>query len=160
MVLSAAALHSQEAPAPRVPRSPDGKPIPAYPRMLLSAGVEGEVRVRVSVDWLGRPIPEALVTLGDAHPWLKRAARDAVRRWYFAPGNGSVEVRIIFAIDRSTSGQCRGDAVPGYPGKSSYEYDPVTATARLSHCTVAIRLRLSPLVLPPGGASAAAQRWY
>jgi TonB family protein len=149
-------LRSQDAPAPNVPRSPDGKPIPVYPRVLLSAGVEGEVRIRVSVDWLGRPIPAELVTLGNAHEWLKRAARDAVRQWHFEPGSGSTEVRIIFTIDRSTSRQCRGNPVPGYPGMLSYEYDRATATALLRHCSAAIRLRVSTVVRPPGGASAAA----
>lgn len=134
VALSACALHAQGL-APSAPRSPDGQPAPAYPRVLARAGVEGEVSLRVPVDSLGKPISAELRVLRSSHDLFARAARAAVLEWRFEPGAGPAEVRITFdfVVER---GQCDPTlaAADSVLAPQWYRYDRATSSALVAVC--------------------------
>lgn len=57
---------------------------PQYPRQALRDGVEGSVRVRVTIDEQGN-VSDVQVVHGSGSGLLDRAALDAVRDWHYQP---------------------------------------------------------------------------
>jgi protein TonB len=57
---------------------------PTYPPQALSRGLEGEVRVRITVDTQGR-VADAQVLSGTPPGVFDQAAVNAVRKWRFEP---------------------------------------------------------------------------
>jgi TonB family protein len=134
IALSGTAVRGQSTAA-SAPRSPDGQPVPAYPRLLARAGVEGEVSLRVAVDSLGKPIPAELRVLRSSHDLFSRAARAAVLEWRFEPGAGPADVRITFAL-ANERGRCDPALAPADSALAPqwYSYDRATASARVAVC--------------------------
>lgn len=60
------------------------QPVGPYPPLLLQAGVEGRVHVRLLVDSLGQPVPSSL-RMRNTHDLFGRAVATMVPRWRFAP---------------------------------------------------------------------------
>jgi periplasmic protein TonB len=58
---------------------------PAYPEMLRSAGVEGQVLVQFVVDTLGRAEPGSVIVLSTTHELFAQAVRSAIPRLRFRP---------------------------------------------------------------------------
>ena len=146
IALSACASRAQNI-APSPPRSLDGQPAPAYPLALASAGVEGEVSLRVRVDSLGRPIPAELRTVRSTHELFARAARAAVLAWRFEGGTGVADVQITFAF-ADEHGRC--DAALSAAADAAlaphwYRYDRTSASARVAVCPIpTIRKHIVP----------------
>ena len=79
---------------------PVRKVLPAYPEKLRQEGVEGVVKLQVSIDQRGR-VFDAKV-LKSLHPYLDYAAVQALRRWEFEPVHlkgKSVPVAFMVAIN-------------------------------------------------------------
>jgi protein TonB len=57
---------------------------PTYPPQALSRGLEGEVRVRITIDTAGR-VADAQVISGTPAGVFDQAAVNAVRKWRFEP---------------------------------------------------------------------------
>jgi periplasmic protein TonB len=62
---------------------PVRKVLPAYPEKLRQQGIEGVVKLRVSVNQKGQVFETAV--LKSLHPYLDYAASQALRRWEFEP---------------------------------------------------------------------------
>lgn len=67
-----------------VPPTPLEPPTTAYPKWAQDRGLEGDVKIRVTVDVEGRVI-EASVESSTADPSLADAALEAVTKWRFEP---------------------------------------------------------------------------
>lgn len=80
------------APAAYVPPAPmpGACPEPSYPRGAVRRGVEGLVKLLVSVSAEGVPL-EVDVASSSGDPGLDEAAVDAVRKWRFRPARRGVE---------------------------------------------------------------------
>jgi TonB family protein len=62
-----------------------GSPVPAYPPMLRSAGVEGEVLAQFVVDTAGRTEPGTFKVLKSTHELFTQAVRDVLPNLRFTP---------------------------------------------------------------------------
>jgi TonB family protein len=83
------AVEVSETGTPAVLHSPPT----VYPEAVLRKGIEGTVRVRVTVDDDGRP---AKVEAVDGPAALREPAVDAVRGWQFTPVAAEIEVQVPF----------------------------------------------------------------
>lgn len=72
----------EPTPSAPAPLEPSFAVRPVYPALAKTAGVQGEVTLRVTVDEDGS-VTDIQVLSG--HPLLVKAALDAVERWRFAP---------------------------------------------------------------------------
>lgn len=93
----AAAVLEAPPPAAFVParRDPDSCPPPVYPSRERERGVEGTVRLRVSVDAAGE-VTAAAVADSSGSAALDAAALEAVRGWRFHPATeGGVPVATV-----------------------------------------------------------------
>lgn len=72
----------------RVDQPPVGLsfPRPAYPRILLEAGVEGTVVLEAIIDTAGRAEPGSIKVSSSTHRAFEASAREAMRRALFRPG--------------------------------------------------------------------------
>jgi TonB family protein len=73
---------------------------PTYPPQALSRGLEGEVRVRITVDTAGR-VSDAEVLSGTPPGIFDQAALNAVRKWRFEPvvkGGRPIEASVATTI--------------------------------------------------------------
>ena len=61
-----------------------GNPKPVYPRMAIRRGIEGEVRLSVSVTALGK-VSRISINKPSGSAMLDQAAIDSVRKWQFTP---------------------------------------------------------------------------
>jgi TonB family protein len=66
--------------------------LPVYPQIAQSAGVEGLVELRVTIDTDGRV---ADVRVSRSQPLLDQAAIDAVRPWRFSPPSGTSAIILV-----------------------------------------------------------------
>jgi len=85
---------------PAHPR-PDGCPPPRYPTLARRRGQEGVVRLRLSIDALGR-VDAVTVLRTSGFPLLDRAALKAVRSWRFEPareGGRPVAAELIQPVE-------------------------------------------------------------
>lgn len=116
-------------------RSRDGRPAPSYPLLLLSADIEGEVRLAVTVDSLGHVIPASLRVRQSSHELFLLATKRAIRLWRFETAPGTTEVHITFAVAPKAK-RCnpRGPAADSIPPLTWYRYDRTTAHGYVYTC--------------------------
>ncbi|MCD2340766.1 energy transducer TonB [Ideonella azotifigens] len=87
VLVAAASAASAANPAPRLTRAPQplpGNPLPVYPEAAREDGLEGRVAMWVEVQADGL-VGEVRWAQTSGTRLLDQAARDAVRRWRFAP---------------------------------------------------------------------------
>lgn len=60
-------------------------PIPEYPQLLRSAGIEGTVIVQVVIDTMGRAEPNSIKVIRSPNPGFDQPVRSAVLRTLFRP---------------------------------------------------------------------------
>lgn len=82
-------------------------PVPNYPSLLVSAGVEGSVVMNFVVDTTGAVEKQSIVVLHSSHALFEKAVRDALVRMRFTPAQMRgrkarqlVEQTFTFAIKR------------------------------------------------------------
>lgn len=82
-------------------------PVPSYPSLLVSAGVEGSVVMNFVVDTTGAVEKRSIVVLHSSHALFEKAVRDALVRMRFTPAEVRgrkvrqlVEQTFAFAIKR------------------------------------------------------------
>ncbi|MHB1313568.1 MAG: TonB family protein [Gemmatimonadaceae bacterium] len=117
------------------PRSRDGRPAPSYPMILLSAGIEGEVRLEATVDSLGRVIPASWRVRQSSHELFLLATKKAVRLWRFETAPGTTEVHITFAVAAKAK-RCnpRVPAADSISPLTWYRYDRTKAHSYVYTC--------------------------
>jgi TonB family protein len=79
---------------------------PVYPPLALSAGVTGEVRVRVAINGDGSVARADAV---DGKEPLKQATLEAARRWKFEPQRQSTEAMLTFSFQIVPNGTAAED---------------------------------------------------
>ena len=84
-----------------------GSPIPRYPEVLTSAGVEGQVSVEFVVDTTGRADMSTFKVLSSAHDAFSEEVRSAVARMRFYPAEAGgrrvkelVQIPFTFALKK------------------------------------------------------------
>jgi protein TonB len=84
-----------------------GSPVPRFPEMMRSAGVDGSVRVRFVVDTLGRVEMSSVEQLEASHPAFATAVLSTLPRMRFTPARVGdhrvrqmVELPMVFHVDR------------------------------------------------------------
>ena len=94
------------------------QPVGVYPPLLLEAGVEGRVHLRLLVDSLGRPVPSSL-RMRNTHDLFGRAVAQMVPHWRFAPprrGGRGTTVRYeatLTYLPLALEGEAVVDVTPG-----------------------------------------------
>jgi protein TonB len=80
---------------------------PRYPSQLRAAGVEGRAVLQFVVDTLGRAEMSDVAVMETTHPQFAEAAREALPRFHFVPGEASgrkvrtrVQIPFNFTINR------------------------------------------------------------
>ena len=81
---SKASLDTGNATSDLRPVPTAGNPKPVYPRMAIRRGIEGEVRLSVSVTALGK-VSRISINKPSGSAMLDQAAIDSVRKWQFTP---------------------------------------------------------------------------
>ena len=84
MQASKASLDTGNALSDLRPVPTAGNPKPVYPRMAIRRGIEGEVRLSVSVSALGN-VSRISINKPSGSAMLDQAAIDSVRKWQFTP---------------------------------------------------------------------------
>ncbi len=86
------------------PRVSEQSP-PRYPRRALREGIEGTVRLTVSIDAMGNVV-DVQIAQGSGSAELDRAAQDAVREWRYQPAihdgqpvASTLEIPVDFKLD-------------------------------------------------------------
>jgi TonB family protein len=84
-------------------------PVPHYPSLLASAGVEGSVVMNFVVDTLGVVEKRSIVALHSSHALFEQAVRDALVRMRFTPAQVHgrnvrqlVEQTFVFSLNRDS----------------------------------------------------------
>lgn len=73
-----------------------GNPVPSYPGVLRTAGIEGGVTVRFVIDTAGRIEPTSIVVLRTDHELFTAATLRALRTHSFLPAEaGGIRVRML-----------------------------------------------------------------
>lgn len=110
MACASAARRPPIDDAIRLPRDVDrmatpmpDRPLPAYPAILLSAGVTGDVRVRYVIDASGQVVRSSLAIVSQTHDMFGWAVRRVVPSWRFSPAivhgrRTAVRVEELFAF--------------------------------------------------------------
>ena len=83
LLLSAFAFHLSPAAVPQEKPEVIKKVTPAYPRVYLLAGIEGEVYVHATIDESGKVVNVDIVKATDKG--FGPAAMDAIKQWEFKP---------------------------------------------------------------------------
>ena len=85
----------------------DGSPMPKYPNLLRSTGMDGTARIRFVVDTLGRAELATAVDVDASHPVFAFAIRSTLPRMRFTPAlvggrpvRQLVELPVIFRVGR------------------------------------------------------------
>jgi TonB family protein len=90
-------------------------PVPRYPAMLLSAGVEGATLVRFNTDANGQAIPSSALILMSTHDLFSEAVRASLQTWRGQP-NTTVQIPYVFLMADQTAKDIKGNEKSLPPG--------------------------------------------